>query len=657
MKKQETMKLSSNKLEIPKAIFENIFFKEGGTKEEKFVDVLAGGVQYGLDPDKPVTEGNAEVEEGEWILDSQGLRVVKGDKHKDGGEDVVLEDGAKVLSNYLEAPKRLINSLNKTYETKIKDKSTYAEALKAVYNKIGLSKLLDEQKELIEKVKYQQENTEDENTQMANIELLSKKIKEVEDKKIPLESKASEVFIELFEKQEDSKPNKEVETNEEGQIYAQQGAQVPTTPSWQVLNPYAQPQYGYQNFQPLGVTGVAVDKTLATPETRRIFPNLSSQYFTDGEIKPRDVLAFQSEGVNNYYASVVDSAQKLYGADSDKYKQIQTFINDNKFVDDNKNVRYTDNKYGDFTSTRPNVAFELLPKEEYDKVKKEGINTIGQLREKHPELYKQYVPEGIGAPDDVWLGPLEETELPGVEIEVGKKAEDINSSSKEAEKKKIVQDRVGVFNAPNQTPMVPDPMEAHLKVSRRYERADYTAISPEAQLQETARNQVRAEQNLDLLPSTMKAGVLANMGATSSEIANKAIAQVQQVNNQAYQNVQNYNRQVQMQEENASAQDALNFENRQLLAKARTDTDYNNWFNAVQQNQVRQFRDINNLNLMNQMYSDFQLTDRGVESYGSTPDVMNRLRQQQMNTTPEDMLKLLEQQYGKEYVQKLKSAK
>src|SRR5690606_28878763 len=120
------------------------------------------------------------------------------------------------------------------------------------------------------------------------------------------------------------------------------------------------------------------------------------------------------------------------------------------------------------------------------------------------------------------------------------------------------------------------------------------------------------------------------------------------------QNVQNQNRQIQMQEENASAQDALNFEQRQLLAKARTESDYNNWWNTIQRNQAMNFDTINKLNLSNTLYSDFQFTDRGIESSGNTPDLFSRVRNNsQMQLTPEQMIDSLEQQYGKDYVKKL----
>ena len=638
-----------NKMSIPKEIFENFFFKEGGTKEDKLVSTLAGGVQYGMDKEAPIAEPNVEVEKGEWISDSNGLRVVIGDKHKDGGEDMVLEDGARILSNYLEAPRSLINKVNKEHGTKIKPKSTYSEVLSQTYKKLGLNKLQDEQKTLIEKVKFQQENTKDENTQMANIQILSNKIKEIEDKKQPLEVQAEELFSTLFDKQEASKPKEKVETNEEGQIYAQAGATVEQQiPSWQILNQYALPQYGKQTFQPNGVAGTQVNKELATPRTMEIFPSLSQKHFKEGSIRPQDNLNFQTD-IASYYTDALKSAEKLYGKDSDKFKEISTFINNNNFVKDSKDVRYTDNKYGDFTSTRPNVAFELLPQDEFEKVKKDGVNTIGQLKAKYPDLYKQYITDDLEAPDDVWLAPVSETVLDEVVIEAdGKK------QTSEAKQKQMAQDRTGVFNAPDQTPMMPKPVEAHLKTNRRYERMDYTAMSPEAQLQEIARNQVRSEQNLDLLPSSIKAGVLANMGANVSEIVNKAISQVQQLNNQSFQNVQNQNRQIQMQEENASAQDALNFEQRQLLAKARTETDYNNWWNTIQRNQAMNFDTINNLNLSNTLYSDFQFTDRGIESSGNTTDLFSRVRNNsQMQLTPEQMIASLEQQYGKDYVKKL----
>lgn len=721
-----------NKMSIPKEIFENFFFKEGGTKEDKLVSTLAGGVQYGMDKEAPIAEPNVEVEKGEWISDSNGLRVVIGDKHKDGGEDMVLEDGARILSNYLEAPRSLINKVNKEHGTKIKPKSTYSEVLSQTYKKLGLNKLQDEQKTLIEKVKFQQENTKDENTQMANIQILSNKIKEIEDKKQPLEVQAEELFSTLFDKQEASKPKEKVETNEEGQVVAQNGllyqqppgipsfwspqaysppqvnvapvvsgnsmypqqtqtydqwnpqqpqptnndynpivvtkggtptvveptvvqpevinptTEVVNTPSWQILNQYALPQYGKQTFQPNGVAGTQVNKGLATPRTMEIFPSLSQKHFKEGSIRPQDNLNFQTD-IASYYTDALKSAEKLYGKDSDKFKEISTFINNNNFVKDPKDVRYTDNKYGDFTSTRPNVAFELLPQDEFEKVKKDGVNTIGQLKAKYPDLYKQYITDDLEAPDDVWLAPISETVLDEVVVEAdGKK------QTSEAKQKQMAQDRTGVFNAPDQTPMMPKPMEAHLKTNRRYERMDYTAMSPEAQLQEIARNQVRAEQNLDLLPSSIKAGVLANMGANVSEIANKAISQVQQLNNQSFQNVQNQNRQIQMQEENASAQDALNFEQRQLLAKARTESDYNNWWNTIQRNQAMNFDTINKLNLSNTLYSDFQFTDRGIESSGNTPDLFSRVRNNsQMQLTPEQMIDSLEQQYGKDYVKKL----
>ena len=147
------------------------------------------------------------------------------------------------------------------------------------------------------------------------------------------------------------------------------------------------------------------------------------------------------------------------------------------------------------------------------------------------------------------------------------------------------------------------------------------------------------------------------MGANLSEVANKAVSQVQNINNQAFQNVQNANRQIQMQEENASAQDALNFEQRQMLAKARTEADYNNWWNTIQNNQVGMFREINRANLMNHLYTDFQFTDRGIEEKGTNRDILQRFKNnnnsQNFNVDPAQLRQYLEQTMGKDFVDKL----
>src|SRR5690606_2319993 len=99
----------------------------------------------------------------------------------------------------------------------------------------------------------------------------------------------------------------------------------------------------------------------------------------------------------------------LYGADSEKYKQLEAQIQQDMFTDEgtDSSIRSFDGKFGDYTATRPNYTLEVLPDDIYKEVKEKGVNTLGQLREYNPEYYDRYVASrGLSAHDDIWLGSV-----------------------------------------------------------------------------------------------------------------------------------------------------------------------------------------------------------------------------------------------------------
>lgn len=600
-------------IEIPKAVFENIFFADGGEKE--IHQKLVGNKQF---EETTETLQNANVEEGEWILDSQGLRKVMGEKHSEGGVDVHLEDGAKVLSDKGVLGKELATSLSKEYEVKLNPKNTYSEALDKINKKIGLEEVIEEQEKLVKKIDYQQKNVKDENTLSANIEVLSGKMKDLEDKKTPLQDKSIEVFAKMFEAQETKKPKDE---SNQG-IFAEGGEQP--KPAFRIANMFENWDYfKHQNEVPSsgsGVFGKEINKPEAINEIKRVFPTLSAKYFKEGSNTPTNSKEFQQD-TNRYYYDLLKSAENLYGVDSDKYKQIASEIERERFTDGayETDVRSFDGKFGNFTSTRPNYELELLPEDVHKKVKEAGVNTIGQLREKFPEEYKTYIDSlDFTIPDDAWLGKTTVNAdgselLDEVVIEVDKKETTTGKKIEDSPQ----QTRMGVLNTPDQTPMVPQGMDAHLKTSRRYERLDFRDISPEQQLMELNKLTERAENNLDMMPEQQKASLSANLLATQADQTNKILSQTNQFNTQGQQQIDNLNAQIQVQENNANAQDALNYEQRQLLAEAKTIADYNNFHNTVQRNNLMNYNQINDLNLSNALYDHFQFTDQGVEAKGN----------------------------------------
>lgn len=695
------MKLSSNKrfnpktVAIPKEVFEKLYlYKNGGVKELE----LAGRYQTEMKG-----ETNAELEGGEWIIDSQGLRQVEGKSHARGGVDLNLEGGTMILSNYSKIGSELSKQLSKEYDVKIGAKDTYAKALEKVYNKIGLGKLNEEHASLIKKLD-KQADTKDETTLEKNAEYLSNKLHEKEQEKAPLEEQAMGVFNTLFESQESkknknntdefqlggtftaspildamanlvlvaensngSKAYRNIKTGEIITTPATKDGTLPTvdrqaaptqtvqtnvgtnsepvnnTPT-QVVNTttpqttsntqrslYQHPGQVYQNrignayelnsyaYQP-NVNGQygEVDKIKAMQEEARLFPGLYSEYFKEGSNGPTDAKAFQS-AKQSYYYGLLDSAKRLYGEDSEQYKQLAQQIDIDSFVGDSSNtVRGFDGKYGNWTSTRPNFSLEVLPEDIYKQMQSEGINTFGQLEAKYPDIYNEYIgSKELGAPSDAWLGPIRgnntspTTETPTEEqptVEGGvlqpQNSEQMNMAN------------TGVLARPDMSQLPPTSQQGHLKTNRRYERADFVGIDPQAQLNELALMTSRANDSLDLMPAHQRAAVQANMFGTQTQQASQIMQQAQAYNNQLFNQIQNQNNQIQMAEENAGAQDALNYEQRQYLAQAKTDNEYRDYFNAMQLQNHQNFIDVQNANKMNHLFRDFQLTDRGYESVG-----------------------------------------
>lgn len=193
------MKSKSNRtfVEIPKEVFENIFFQDGGQK--KLEKSLTGSYQYGIDPSKPYVQPNAEVEKGEFVQDSQGVREVVGDKHKDGGVKVRLEDYSKILSDNLQVGEDVVKEVKEVFGVSVSKKDTYAKVLKKIFDKIGLTEIIEEQEKIIAKLKKQQDNTKDAETLSLNTEVLSAKINELEEDKKPKEEEARKVFDYLFQ--------------------------------------------------------------------------------------------------------------------------------------------------------------------------------------------------------------------------------------------------------------------------------------------------------------------------------------------------------------------------------------------------------------------------------------------------------------------------
>lgn len=176
------MMSNSNKISIPKEVFENIFFAEGGEKRD-LLKAVTGEYQFALDSKKPMVEPNAEIEGGEYLFDSQGVRKAEGKSHAKGGMKVSLEDGTRILSDHLRIGVEVAKKIKNKLDISAKATDTYAKVLDRYNKKSGLEDLNIKLEDLAKSVKIQKTKVKDEDTSNLNIDYLSKQLFETNQKK------------------------------------------------------------------------------------------------------------------------------------------------------------------------------------------------------------------------------------------------------------------------------------------------------------------------------------------------------------------------------------------------------------------------------------------------------------------------------------------
>lgn len=190
----------------------------------------------------------------------------------------------------------------------------------------------------------------------------------------------------------------------------------------------------------------------------------------------------------------------------------------------------------------------------------------------------------------------------------------IDSGASEEEVRKAM----NVALLPNQYPMLPNSLEAVSKNTRSYERFDPALIDPTIYLENLRRQQLQAEMQTEGLPPQARAAALANIQANTNKAAADAMLRIDTQNIGSKNRAEEMNVRVGQRQEDARVQDDLNYEGRILQAKALTDNDLSNYFNAGVDANVQGYKDINALNRAN-IVSNHQFTGSGYVS-PSTPD-------------------------------------
>jgi hypothetical protein len=168
-----------------------------------------------------------------------------------------------------------------------------------------------------------------------------------------------------------------------------------------------------------------------------------------------------------------------------------------------------------------------------------------------------------------------------------------------------------MFYTPDQSILPPSPMEAHLKANVRLERIDPVKIGIENNIQEINNERNFVASQLDSLPETQRAAVLANLLANSNKAVNQAATSANTINAQNQAAANQFNIGQSGQEELYEANNALNFEQRQMMARANTEEALRGYFDYNQRVAVTDFKNQQRLNLMNSLFPDYNLDFMG----------------------------------------------
>lgn len=188
-------------------------YQQGGEVDQD--RILTGEVLTGVSGNNQSVEPNTEIEDGEYVLSRDGQSIkVEGKKHSQGGEDVELQDGDKVISDNLKLKGANAKAVRDKFDIKAKAKDTYATVVDKVYKKIGLDKLIKEEEQVISRIRKQEEKLGEGATKDLNLQLLYKKKDKIGEEKQKLEEQRQNVLNEVYNMQEASKPKEKTSQQE-----------------------------------------------------------------------------------------------------------------------------------------------------------------------------------------------------------------------------------------------------------------------------------------------------------------------------------------------------------------------------------------------------------------------------------------------------------
>lgn len=624
---------SSNKISIPKEVFENLFFAEGGQKKDLF-KALTGEYQFALDSNKPIAEPNAEIEGGEYIFDSQGIRKAQGKTHEKGGMPVALEDGTRILSDHLKIGVDIAKKINKELALPAKATDTYARVLDRFNTKTGLDQINTKLEKLMGMMKDQKIKVKDKHTSDLNSDYLSKQLYKENQNKKPIEKDREKLFDIMFQIQEESKRKASMP-----EYKMQMGGVVETTAKkYGITNERASELLGLPKYQDgdyiqgdANLDGVVNEKDnfnsydnlydknreLLVRSTERGDFSRTPRTINTLPYTPRETSSnpiWQGETYNQAWIPLVRASM----SEKDKAQKIDEWLTSNK---------------GKFS---PNIQKQL-----------EGLS--GDAR--YAEIMKLATDYKPGPFHNAVLQAMVETKKPPPEVKTPPEDVPVETPEEIDLTRNVNYSILGLPQRIYQTPT----LQPALKVATRLNRIEANNVSPTQKLMETDRAVMAANQNLAGLSDAARAASTIGLTANQSAAADKIITDTNRFNNQQDNTADVYNAQVGDREQIAENQNALSYEGRTLRGLSNYENDWQNLRNLRFSDQVNNYKTVEMYNAQNASNPQIQYRGTGLGYETNYKPDFGKVHKPEINNlvTPYNLDKLSTKELSQAYINRV----
>lgn len=364
----------------------------------------------------------------------------------------------------------------------------------------------------------------------------------------------------------------------------------------------------YQNWLYNNLPAVAQDYSSTMPPTKQ-----GMQYLVDqGIVTEED---FRKIGVK-----VPKKAGEVLGfADGQlseaKIKEVNDIINSKLDSDDKKNLylrnNFIDNKWFFRAPEVQTVKF---------KTEEEKENTLKDYTKIGDNVYKSnktglyFIPTVEGQPEVVDPAKIRTQEL-------AETPEGTPVDNSPVDIPPVV-NRNRLFAMPDQSYLPPMSLQAESMYETELGRLDPVRLGIEDTIRRNQDNTQFLASQLKSLPPTVSAGLMASAIAQSQQSENQAINQIHQINAQNISQAEQFNiRQADLEETTNNAS-KLNYEQRALLGLSKTDQDLRNFYNAMREVNINNFREQQIMNTMNNLFPQY-----GIDASGTSvifdPKVQN----------------------------------